>query len=257
MRDSVAPADVNWVLEPIIKMHDNPPPDSQWEYKVWLPDWLAEWDVFGDWEVEQFNSMRDNLKKGDVLFDIGAELGWQSIIYAQFVGAENMVLVEPSAAMWPNIAETWEKNYPDIPPLACHYGLFSDKTTGDVILPKHVFPSEALGKLVRRVSYKYIHEHGRKVPQLTIDDYVKITGIVPDALTMDTEGSEYLILQGAEKTLKDNDLKVWVSVHPELALTDYGILTGQVLDFMGNCGYKGELLVVDHEHHYYFRKVEV
>lgn len=247
------PEDVVWVKRPIIKMHDNPPPESQWEYEIEMPNWLAEWDVYGDWEVERLNSMRDNLKQGEVLFDIGTEVGWMNIIYAQYVGAENMVLVEPTAEFWPNIMHTWYHNFVQ-PPLACYFGLFSNKTTSNFTLPKHEFPAEAEGELVDKLAYRYIHEHGKRLPQIKIDDYCKLTGIKPDALTMDTEGSELLILKGAESTLIERSLKVWVSIHPELGKRDYGVDPKDVHAFMEKCGYAGEHLATDHEEHWYFTK---
>ncbi len=249
------PNDVVWIEKPIIKMHDNPPAASQWEYKVIMPDWLAEWDVYGDWEVERFDSMRDNLKQGDVLFDIGTEIGWQSIIYAKFVGPENMVLIEPASTLWPNIKHTWFKNF-SVEPKACYYGLFSNKTTSEFCLPQGLFPAEAEGELVDAVTYRYIHEHGWQLPQIRIDDYVALTGNVPDALTMDVEGAELLILQGAVENLKKYNLKVWVSVHPELSLRDYNYSAKQLHKFMASLGYKGKHLATDHEEHWYFTKVK-
>lgn len=251
-----APLDVVWVKRPIIKMHDNPPPESQWRYGLLMPDWLAEWDVYADWERARFLSMEEHLSQGDVLFDIGTELGWQSIIYAQFVGPENMVLIEPAGTMWPNIKAVWERNYPYDPPLACHYGLMSDKTTSNFVLPKHLFPAEAEGSLTHNVAYKYIHEHALRMPQITIDDYVERTGIMPDALTMDVEGAELLVLRGAKATLESKDLNVWVSIHPELAEKDYGYTPEELLEFMAECGYSGVHLASDHEEHWCFLKAE-
>lgn len=248
------PNDVSWVETQVIKMHDNPPPESQWIYRIMLPSWLAKWDVFANWEKERFASMAAELRTGDVLFDIGTEIGWQSIIYAGFVGAANMVLIEPTAEFWPNIKNTWQRNFPTTPPLACYFGLISDKSTSKFVLDKGLFPAEAEGKLVEKLSYRYIHEHGYMMPQIKLDDYVKLTGIQPDALTMDTEGAELLILQGAEKTLKDRDLKVWVSIHPELGLKDYGYEPEAIHKFMADCGYAGVHLATDHEEHWYFRK---
>lgn len=249
------PNDVNWVHRPYIKMHDNPPPESQWEYDIIMPDWLAEWDVYGDWEVERMDSMRDNLEKGDVLLDIGTEVGWLNIVYAQFVGPENMVLIEPTAEFWPNIKHTWKQNFPKTPPLACHYGLVSDKTTSDFVLPLHEYPAEAEGELIDKLAYRYIHEHGKRLPQITVDKYCELTGIKPDAMTMDTEGSELLILKGAEKNLRKRNMKVWISIHPELGERDYGVKPEQVHQFMEKCGYKGQYLATDHEEHWYFTKV--
>ena len=63
----------------------------------------------------------------------------------------------------------------------------------------------------------------RPYTHIELDKYVTETGIVPDAITCDTEGSELLIFKGAEKTLKEHHPQIWVSVHDELAKRDYGV----------------------------------
>lgn len=255
MTKPVAPKDVTWVETLIGKMHDNPPKESQWRYKVWLPDWLAEWDVFAIWEYERFTSMETHLEKGDVLIDIGAENGWQSMIYAQFVGPENMVLIEPSTHFWSNIKHTWIRNFAGVKPLNCYAGLLGDKTTIRSVLKNGVWPAHSDDDLDGVTEYKYIHEHGFETPQMTLDDYIDATGIVPNALTMDVEGAEMLILKGAHRTLLKYDLKVWISIHDELGERDYGVEKDAVIEFMKSLGYVGEYLATDHEAHWYFRKV--
>jgi hypothetical protein len=98
------------------------------KYRVKVPEFLEErW--IPDWEAERFASMRANLKEGDTLFDVGAEAGWISAIYAQFVGGGNMVLVEPCAELWPSIKATWEANELGIPRLtACGFFGAENKT---------------------------------------------------------------------------------------------------------------------------------
>jgi len=110
------------------------------------------------------------------------------------------------------------------------------------------------GALIDKNKYQYIHDNSENVPEMTLDDYVAKTGITPTALTMDTEGSELLILRGAINTLKDNKLKVWVSIHDDLGLENYGIKDTDTVHFMESLGYKGEFLSKDHEQHYYFSR---
>jgi FkbM family methyltransferase len=249
----IFPKDVNWIETKVLKMEVLPLPDGEWRYKIWLPDWLAIWDAFADWETKRFLSMEEHLTKKDILFDIGAEVGWCSVIYAKFVGLKNMVLVEPASDVWPNMKYTWKKNYP-MPPLACYFGLFSDKTTSEFVLPKYAWPAETEGEMTDKITYRSIHEHGEGMPQMKIDDYARLTGIKPTALTIDVEGAELLVLQGAEQTLREGNLKVWVSLHPELMLRDYNCLTKTLHDFMLSLGYKEEHLATDHEEHWYFSK---
>lgn len=248
------PNDVDWVETQVIKMHDNPPPESQWLYKLWLPYWLAEWDVFANWERERLASMAAELKQGDVLFDIGTEIGWCNLLYAKFVGPKNMVLIEPSRRLWPNIKALWERNFPEAPPLACHAALFASKTTSPWCLPKHTFPDEAEGQLTSDTSYRSIHEHGHMLPQIMLDDYVGQTGIVPDALTIDVEGAEMDVLEGALGTLQKHSLKAWVSIHPELMEKHYSASPSELHALMAAIGYMGQHLATDHEEHWLFTK---
>ena len=226
-------------------------PDETFEYRFELPVPLADWDVFAAWERQRFHSMRDNLDLGDVLFDVGTEQGWTNLLYAQFVGPENMVLVEPTQEFWPNIKTTWERNYA-VPPKACYPGLLSDTTT-DTTETFSVWPAAADGPLIDRNKYQYIHAHTDDIRQSTLDDLVERSGIVPDAITMDVEGAELRVLRGAAETLLDHRPLVWVSVHPDLMERDYYCTADDVHRFMESLGYTPFFLARDHEEHWMYQ----
>ncbi len=96
---------VKWESKKIIRHENGRGCDDYYEYEIMIPDFLAAWDVWDYWEKERFDSMRAFLRKGDILFDVGTEVGWTNIIYAGYVGGENMVLIEPTPNFWPNIKE--------------------------------------------------------------------------------------------------------------------------------------------------------
>lgn len=226
---------------------------ENYEFELTLNEPLASWDVYDYWEKERTLHMRRNLSKGDILFDVGSENGWLNLVYAQFVGPENMVLIEPTPDFWPNIRALWEKSYAKRP-LACYHGLFSDKTTSGKITGRQEWPEASNGDLIDKLAYTYIHDNPRKIPEITIDEYVRLSGIVPNAITMDTEGSELLILRGAENTLKQHSPKLWVSIHPDLGERDYGISKADTIRYLNSLGYKGTCLAIDHEEHWYFER---
>lgn len=226
-------------------------PDETFEYQYQLPVPLADWDVFACWERERFHSMRDNLYCGNILFDIGTEQGWCNLIYADMVGPENMVLIEPTQEFWPNIQTTWDRNY-DWPPLACYPGLLSDVTNTN-LRKFDPWPAACQGPLIDRNKYQYIHSHDHDIPQMTLDDLVKRSNIIPDAITMDVEGAEIRILQGAMETLREHLPLVWISVHPDLLERDYNADAGQVHAFMAYMGYTGTHLATDHEEHWFYQ----
>jgi len=252
------------------KVHDSP-----YLFELILPEPLASWDVFDYWEKERTLHMRDNLKKDEVLWDIGAEHVWLSVIYAQFVGAENMVLIEPTPEFWPNIRETWQKNSLNNP-LYCFDGLLGNKandhkpynrshyeTTGDT---KDLYwPDSAYGEMIDKNKYNYLHEKNDNIPVYTIDKFIEDgkeslkwaklnqkPTLAPDALTIDVEGAELLVLKGAKNTLKEYKPKLWVSIHDDLGKRDYNVKPGEVIKYLNKLGYKEEHLATDHEAHWYF-----
>jgi len=226
-------------------------PDETFEYEFELPAPLCDWDVFACWERERFHSMRDNLTYGDILFDVGTEQGWCNLIYADMVGPTNMVLIEPTWQFWPNIKATWERNYHH-PPMACYPGLLSDST--DAKLRKFTpWPAAATGDLIDRNKYEYIHEHTDGVPQLTLDDLVARSKIVPNAITIDVEGAELKVLHGATDTLAEHRPLVWVSLHDDLLARDYNATIEDVHTFMEVLDYVPTFLAKDHEQHWFYQ----
>lgn len=228
---------------------EGPLSQHQWAYHLTLPEPLASWDVFDYWEQERTESMRHHLNHGDILIDVGAEHGWLSTVYAKFVGPQNMVLVEPTTVFWPNIKATWEHNC-DRPARLCYAGLAAATTTDPRPMTPG-WPGCADGELIDRNAYTYLHDND-STPRIRLDDLAARAGILPDALTIDVEGAELEVLTGATGLLGDVRF-VWVSIHPDLMLRDYGTDPEELRAFMADHGYIGEHLATDHEEHYLFR----
>lgn len=229
-------------------------PDESWEYTFSLPRPLADWDVFAYWERERFHSMRDHLTPRDILYDVGTEHGWCNLLYADYVGPQNMVLIEPSAKFWPNIQETWRRNYPDTDPLYCYHGLIGAETDDERDLPTEmVWPDCSDGPLVGANAYTYLFDNPLRVPTITLDDLVERSGVVPTAVTMDIEGAEVQALRGAVALLSTHRPKWWISVHPDLAQRDFSDDVEELFDTMERHRYTRQHLATDHEQHYYFQ----
>jgi FkbM family methyltransferase len=223
--------DVQWRA---VSFHRRVPDDEGYVLELPLP--LANWDTLPSWELERIRSMKENLRYGDILYDVGTEMGYFNLFVANFVGPENLVLIEPTRQFWPNIRATWNRNRPGVSPMAFYDGLIG-QVSNDDRTDFTAWPTCADGPLVDRVIYSHLHRDSASTPQLSFDSLVKRVQAVPKAITIDVEGAELLVLRSAERTLREHHPLVWVSVHPEFPTRDYGSADADVHEFMRNLGY--------------------
>lgn len=219
------------------------------------------------WEATRLAAMNTVIGPGSVVWDIGAEEGEFPCLWASW-GAE-VVMAEPNPAVWANIRYVWEAN--GFEPLFCWPGFIGasvdppnlrqrvpsllEFNDGSFVTGWPTWPECAAGPV--------IHDHGfcqlgerPDLPTETIDDLMSIGVPGPTVLTMDVEGSEMHVIQGAVDTLRTYKPEVFVSIHPEFMLHHYGIDDGVnvVRQTMRAIGYQREqFLAIDHEHHWWFR----
>ena len=239
------------------------------KYEVLVPSFMDVHDWWGDWETARFNSMEALLKPGMILFDVGAFDGWQSVILSRFVGAKNMVLIEPVAENWPNIKSTWEANrltassalmeHPIQPlaefPLATYMGFIGPETKNLPSVNNHLWPAGPdYSKAIAVTKFQHLNENGDTRPCFSLDNLRRLT-TTPDAINIDVEGAELIVLKSAIDTLLMWSPLVWISVHPQFMRERYGHEPEDVDKLLHALGYKGEFLGEDHELHFLYRKV--
>lgn len=228
-------------------------PDLNGGWELRLPRFLLQeerGDWWSSWEESRVASMRAHLRPGDILWDIGAELGWQSVILAKIVGPENVVLVEPSDSFWPIIRMVWEANL-DAPPMACVQALVGADPTVPIAPSVTVRTWPACCSVPEVLTdvwaYRYLHtpKDVASIPVTTLDDIVVMLGC-PRAISIDVEGAEGLVLQGGTRMLADCRPLLWVSEHPDLQLNNYPESL-VVEHLLGAMNYKRTWLGDDHE----------
>lgn len=248
------------------------------EWPVILPDYrVAHCAAQPNWEEGRLRSMHAHLRPGMVLYDVGAEHADLSALLATFVEGPGggVVLVEGSDKFWPVIRATFEANR--LVPVACWAGFASDHDTddeargpgwGDVSLtvgdewPTWAGPSLNGAEPPTHHGFKSVVESKDTIPNIRFDTLAEKVG-PPDAMTIDVEGAELLVLHGSERILRDVRPLVWVSIHPTLIAHDYnihGVLGAgdpdferqRVLDYMASLDYNHQYIETNHEEHALF-----
>lgn len=158
--------------------------------------------------VEQ--NQTNNLSEKSILFDIGANVGFYTFLAAKKLNDTGMIFsFEPVlrnlSYLYRHLELNGLKNVVVIP-LAC-----SDENS----LEKFFFDSDsALGHMIES---KEIHNFNFRaytyVQTITLDSFVSKSGIAPDLIKIDVEGSELKVLKGAVNLLKERKPKIFLSIH--------------------------------------------
>jgi len=216
------------------------------EHRAARPQWVT------GWEPERLASMYDLLEPGMTIVDCGAEEGDLTALYALW--GCYVVPIEPNPRVWPNIRAIFEANGLRDQIAACFVGFAGHvtETRGtEPTVPPHIYPPCAFGPVIGDHGFCQLNERP-DIARITIDDLAAEANLDMGAITIDSEGSELHVLQGAARTLRTAKPIVWVSVHPVFMSEQYGHTPKDLNDYMEAAGYVGELLAVDHEEHWLY-----
>lgn len=238
-------------------------------WPLMLPDHRADRPEWAYWEATRLAAMHCHIEPGDVVYDVGAEAGDFSALFATW-GAE-VVLVEPNPKAWPTIRATFEGNSLRVPAWLValltdtdpyddtSYGNPGDWTddTPDIQWDRAGmgWPECTEGPMDPAHGFAHIGEGDCDAVTL---DWMggKPDGAprfpVPDVITMDVEGGEAHVIRGAVNTLVMHRPTVFMSVHPQFMADLYGEHPNQIHDTMRSLGYHGRFLGEDHEQHWVF-----
>ena len=217
------------------------------KWKIKLPEHRAkrpEWYTEKGWEKKRLESIHKNLSSKDVMFYVGAEEGDMAGLCSMW-GAE-MVLFEPNHRVWSNIKAVWDMNKLKTP--YCWVGFVSNKDTHGKLI--HGFPECANSPVISDHGFLEV-EDNLSLPEIKIDTLAEKFK-PPTAISIDVEGSECLVIDGAVNTLKTWHPKIWLSLHPEFMFRKHGVYQYELRKTIRDLGYKETFLEYEHEMHLFY-----
>lgn len=157
--------------------------------------------------------LQQNLKEGDVFFDIGAHYGLWSLYSSMLVGNEGKVLgFEPSDAY--QYLEINFKKYKNC--TSVNQGI-SDEDNSMTFYSQGCSTSGSLIKEITDINKNFspdIEITEKSIVVNKIDSYCKKNAIFPDLIKIDVEGHEYKVIEGASQILNYKSPKLIIEIHP-------------------------------------------
>lgn len=220
-------------------------------YEIILPDFRRTFHAErAAWEKGRLEHCAETMKPGMTIIDCGAEVGDFTSWYRQLVEPYGHVIpIEPAEHQWSFIKGTLEANGFLDPPIVSWPGFVGNRDTGPRVTCRNTWPTCAFDNGVADGGFFHLRDDKRH-SAIRLDDLCAINALHPDVIVIDTEGSEFKVLEGCGNVLVNDKPLIYVSVHdvgddagwPGPLQGWYGKTVDDIHNLMGGFGYSWELL---------------
>lgn len=186
-----------------------------------------------DYEEEVVRYLRDKLKPGDVVLEVGAHIGLFSVLMARWVGSAGKIYAfEPSPDARAALVDHLSINH--APECVVIREEAISNTPGEVAF----YALGASGRSTLSNAHAWTRDSVPiRVSCTTIDEFCAVNKIIPSLIKIDIEGLEHKALQGALGTLSRQRCAVVVEVHP-MYWAELGVGQGQIAAMIEEIGYE-------------------
>ena len=197
-------------------------------------------------EMDTITWLREVVRPGMTVIDIGANVGQMTLEMAALVGAGGRVIaIEPGLGNLEYLRQHVEGNgFGDrvtIVQAACadedggEVTFFVASTDGQVAAVgsgHNIVGADAIFKQNSRLQVRE-----QRVPRVSVDGLCIRLGVQPAVIKVDVEGAELLVVKGARKTLTDLRPAVRVAFHP-FAFQDAAAASAELCALADQAGYR-------------------
>lgn len=195
--------------------------------------------LYGVWEPVNTKFFIQLLKPGMICYDIGANIGYYTLIFARAVGESGSVLsFEPISSVRKSLVENVVlNNY-------SHIVKVIDTALSDTESEIEMYLGDASNMGTSSFARpKNFSGKSETVKTLLLDNLIKRDNLykLPDVLKIDVEGAELKVLRGMNTLLSTNSIDIFVEIH-DWTLKKQGDSAKQVFDYLASLSYKGYLI---------------
>jgi FkbM family methyltransferase len=204
---------------------------------------VAERGAFQEFDTIAW--LREVIRPGMTVIDIGANVGQMTLEMADLVGPRGRVVaIEPAPGNLACLRQHVEANgFSDrvhIVRAACsatdggsvtlHVAL--DQATSSSLGSGHTI----MGKPPLKTSFPGLRMTELAVPTVSVDQLCAMMKLEPSVIKIDVEGAELLVLEGARQTMRTHKPAVRVGFHP-FAFVDAAAASASLVEMVGEVGY--------------------
>jgi FkbM family methyltransferase len=164
----------------------------------------------GDAENAVQRILEGRLRPGMVFYDLGANIGFFTLLAARLVGMEGRVFsFEPDPAVAARLRRNIERNqFSNVTVMEA--GVWSSTGNVEFVSADSSSPDRGVGKFVLAEN----GVSGTPTPGVALDDFAQ-SAPPPNAIKCDVEGAEIQVLHGAERLLRAHHPWIICEVHSE------------------------------------------
>jgi FkbM family methyltransferase len=187
-------------------------------HKMFLgPKDSLQLSINGIYEELETNIVKKEIKPGDIILDIGANIGYYTLIFANLVGKNGKVFAfEPEPSNFELLQKNIHmNNYKNI--------IFEQKAVGKVEKKIDLYLSEKRTGMHRIYKSKHTSDNSVPVDMINLDNYFmnNYKNQEINFIKIDIEGSEFGALQGLQNILKNENIKLLTEFIPD-SIREFG-----------------------------------
>jgi len=159
--------------------------------------------------------MKEFIKEDDIIIDIGANIGYYALLEAKLAKKGRVYAIEPVPESRKILEENIKLNgYNNIS--VYPYAISNKNGTNKM----YVYDKKNWSSFIKNSSWKIVQEV--QTNTIKLDDFIRYCiNKKPQVIRMDTEGHEYEIISGMQKTLDSKiPLKLFIEFHPKFMSTE-------------------------------------
>lgn len=186
--------------------------------------------VYGTWEPDVASAVTSKVKPGMMVADIGAHIGYYTLLLAKCVGPSGRVFsFEPSPANFDFLEKNVRVNTLQNVQLFAQ-ALYSRSEEITINVPEDIHHSGD-------ASVRHIDRSTQlRVKAITLDSFCTLSRFRPDFLKMDVEGAEYDVLMGGQEVIAQARPRMLIELHH----FDGNVDAHPVPDLLAQWGYEIE-----------------